>query len=423
MSSAFPDPIDADFSALAFVNAYRKGEWERTTLVVPPGSAFVPTVAGDDVQNHTLWGGIQSNLEGIATSFVRVGLAGRGWVGERFWYLHGNGGGVDPNDDVIPISGRSPFYADFAELLTEAGWPSNGWVRERPREIASLAAVVDTMGNATVNGQVAWMVSDPTGQLYKRVSGAWTVAPANAVPDRLSSMRGEVPFGSMQDGDYISPTVFKQMRDVMVRMYINVGVQLDNAHLGKRGGDTEFDRQDAIDGATADYAGSSLGSISDPQAYTLSDTSPSGSAPPDDVIYDATIERQYRQHRVDGIANHMTVTKTVVFTASTRPHFGHGSTNNGREQFDTQGNNVVEAAYFKIDVKALVAAGTTAVCPTNYGAGGPPANFLFADLGSEDPDKAGWFNAYDGDAMITWNLEYGGNGGGLAGLGLLLGMM
>lgn len=422
--AAFPDPTNADFSALSFVNAYRKGAWERGKLVHPADPAFVATVAGADVQAASFWATVQNAISSVATFYVRAGF--RGWIGKPWWYLSGD-------DGTGPHSGTDPHYASFGELLQECGYPAGGWIRERPRRIASTASVVDEMGNAVANGQLAWLIGDATGRLRKRVGGAWTVAAANEKVDRISSANGEVPFGPMQAVDYISVTMFRQMKACMERMFITTASQSANANLRRLGTDTEFQQQDAIDGAEAAYAAASFTTITEPTAYATGTRSPSGSAPPDDFIYTADIKRERRQHRVDGVPNHMSITKRVVFTASTIDVENSDTFSGARWLFDNQDSGSVRhAVFFQIGSEAMTSLASSVVASEIYGAGNVPQNYIdpFPNLADDPasppfpPITRGWQNWDDAFAMVTWNFEYGGNNTlPLAGLGLALGML
>lgn len=435
MSSPFPDPTNADFARLAFVNAYRKGVWERLKVAAPGTPAFVPTVAGADVQDASLWANsVQATIEGIATSFVVASYAG--WIGKPFWWLNGG--------DIAGHAGTDPHYTSFAHLCEDAGYNSGGWIRERPRQVASILSVADDQGNAAAAGQRAWLIG--TNRVVQYTGASWAPAAAGSIPDRLSSADGNLAYGRIQPGDYISPTMFRQLARLMSFLYLTMTDQfaygldgyaetIDYFGTGSDGfsydatlATAESEASDAF--ALSVAGGGTWNSANRPSAMTETDYETAGVTPPLQFGYTANTQRFVGKYQVNGIdfGPLGVVTRSIVWTASEK-NVDPDDTNAGLYLFDQQGNSEVQhLKYFKFGSTNMSNATHDAVSPL-LGSGGAPSNFEAPPCSGNSVPTAcfsrqvGWSAEDTGHALVRWNFEWANGLGGLAALGPLVGML
>jgi hypothetical protein len=436
VSSPFPDPVNADFARLAFVNAYRKGVWERLKVASPGTAAFSATAAGADVQDSSLWAGLQLTIEGIATSFLVASYAG--WVGKPFWYLNGG--------DIAGHAGTDPHYTSFTHLCTDAGYSSGGWIRERPRVVAGTFAASDEMGNAAAAGQKAWVAFSDTVVQKNPVGPGWTPTPFGTEPDRLSSERGEVPYGRCQPGDYISPTMFRQIARLLSFLNLTMTAQLQygldgyaetNEYFGTGSEGYSYDAtlEHAESAAFSAYAldfsaGGTPNHANRPEAMTQADYSTTGVTPPLPFGYTANTQRYVGKYQANGVdfGPGGVVTRSIVWTAS-EMNVDPDDSNVGLYLFDQQGNSEVQhLKYFKFGSTNMSNATHDAISPL-LGSGGVPSNFDPPPCsGNSVPTgcfgrQMGWRAEDTGHSLVRWNFEWANGMGGLAGLGPLMGML
>lgn len=219
------DPIDetTDWSNVDFLNTFVAAVNERAAACsVTDGLTTDPVAAGMDVQGVP-WpyngGGYIGGWVDARPTKRRASLHGMQLAVERLvagtyplyspWVRHVSGGVPIDHDGAAGM----PAWWTLASIRAEAGISSGGFRRRRPREVASAAANQDTMGNAAVHGQRAWL----DGQLRRYDGGAWGASDGGPVDvlDSSAPAPDHVPPGRMQAGDYIGPWIFDEARRVL----------------------------------------------------------------------------------------------------------------------------------------------------------------------------------------------------------------
>ncbi len=122
---------------------------------------------------------------------------------------------VWPGRANITVAAMNTTYT-AASLRTNAGVNASGYRRKRPREISSLGATTDTMGNTIHVGDLARYTAD--GGWYSYNGSTWVISASP--PDILDSNNGTVPYGLMQAGDLIGPWVWTEIRNMINKLYL-----------------------------------------------------------------------------------------------------------------------------------------------------------------------------------------------------------
>lgn len=176
------DHTGADWTATSFLDMFEAAIWEREKAASYDASPGSPATcsAGTDVQIASFLSGLQARIEALLTAGV---------------YFDGTP--VIDGVDITSYNGQLTA-ADLPEILNVFQSPAQGfaaasiggWMRKRPREIATTASLFDTQGNIRADGDVARCLAD--GLVYQFVGHpTYEWQPASAAPDLLVGEAGD----------------------------------------------------------------------------------------------------------------------------------------------------------------------------------------------------------------------------------------
>jgi hypothetical protein len=476
---AWTDTFDetTDWSAVSFLNMFTTRLWEMAYAINPGIPPTFPVSAGDDVQGQSFIAGLQ----GYITPNI-LGFGGGNYIRPTF---DPNGQPADPlaGDAWIDLS---PWWSGLPEVQAAAGYSDQldafgrtyaiseadtGWVRKKPRAIATTADTKDTDGNPISNGMRAELQFD--GTLYVRTAGVWVATDySGGPPDLLVSapgnprtitgtsdafdtagnaavggMRAELgadvyiydgagtwvldagtlvgadrlqtgsgcAYGTCQAGDYIGPWIWNQLRDVLVAIGKRTDFIPSTSDQSVGVGESHYDD---ITGSEPVFT-TEAAAYADASGRWTYGAGGSGSQAIVTMSSQGTVHSQFPSIVANedsagalytvSTADH--VAKTIHFIGAF--HAPGDSPLGFLDVYDGQGEAGAAAAEdtFNTWESVPVAAGTTdgsSFFPTSFA---PPPNYT--DLPQEDPAQPDYvvtrtgFEVGQTRAIIEWDFTYG----------------
>jgi hypothetical protein len=198
-------PDSQDVSDVTLVSKLVTASNQRLSLFDSPGSALTVPTAGTDVQAASFWHNLQFNIKS---------LVGQGNIVNSASIT----GGVAYDGTNTTSYLDHTIYFVWSAFATAVSMTGGDFRRQKPRQITSLFATIDTDSNPIASGMKAQYTD---GKGYKYNGSAWvlnTLEPTDMLDSAAAAPSHCAP-GLIQSGDYLGGWLAREIRDAFNILY------------------------------------------------------------------------------------------------------------------------------------------------------------------------------------------------------------